>query len=173
MNKSLKIFGIVAILILVPFSIYAGIGIVLLNKIDYKLKGYKLKNIDNQFIYIDLILDIINPSKLDVHIYGYNFNIKLNGVPVANLINKQKKTLVGESTSPLTIGIAIDYKKSFGQILSKEILGYFLTKNYDKIIVSLSGKLKGELLKIPISTKLDFTYTLAEIEEIMSKSQKT
>ncbi|MEK6879111.1 MAG: hypothetical protein AABY22_05855 [Nanoarchaeota archaeon] len=168
----MKIFGIIAALVLIPGAIFVGIGVRLLSKINFKVKSFKVKSLDAQYINIDLVLDVINPSKLDVKIDGYNINVFLNGIKVANLISIYKKTLKGEETSLLTLPIAIDFKKSFGQILSKEIIGYFLTRNYEKIVIRLSGNFKGEILKIPISTKIDITYTLAEIEKLMEESKK-
>ena len=168
MSRGWKIFGIIAALIIIPGGIFAGIAIKNLSKIDFKIKGYKIKGIDGQFVYLDFDIDVINPSNIDVHIAGYNIDVFLNDIIVAHLISKERKILKSESTSLLTLLISIDYNKAFGQIKSKEIIGYFISKNHEKIVVHLKGKFKGEILKIPISTKLDFRYSLKEIEELVN-----
>lgn len=167
MSRAWKIAGIIALLVIVPGGIYAGMGLMALNQTEIEVKSYKVKSVDTQFVHMDIVLEIKNPSKLDVSIEGYDLRVDINGIKVASIISKYAVVLDGLGKTLLTVPVAIDFKKSFDVVKSREILGYFLTRNKEKIIVSLTGKLKGEILKMPISTRLNFKYSLKEIEDLM------
>ena len=152
-------------------GIYAGVNVRLLTKICFSVSGFKIKSLDSKYIYLDILLLVKNPSRLDVTVQGYEIDALLNGVPVSKIVDKNKKVLLGEEVTPLLVPIQIDHEKAFGQIKSKEILAYFLTNNWDKIIVSLDIKFKGEVLNIPISTSVSLKYSLKEIKAIMADSK--
>ena len=164
--------GIISLISLMATGTYAGAGLYALNQVDYQFKSYRIKSVDTQFVHMEVVLNVINPSNLDVHITGYNLHVDINGIEVANLISKSPVNLKGLGVSPLTIPIAIDFRKSFDVIKSKEILGYFITRKKDKIVLSLKGKFFGKILKIPISTNVDFKYSLQEIEDLMKPTVK-
>ncbi len=163
MTKGWKIFWTVTTLIVVPGSIWAGIGIWTLQQICYSVVKYEVKAWNFKSIDLAFTMMIKNPSQLSVEIDGYDIHVALNNVPVARLISNTVKTIEGEKASSLVLPVSIDLEKSFGQIKSKEIIGYFSSKNFDKIVLSLTGKFNGKLLKIPISVKIDSRYTLADI----------
>lgn len=152
-------------------GIYAGVNVRLLTKICFSVSGFKIKSLDSKYIFLDILLLVKNPSRLDVTVQGYEIDALLNGVPVSKIVDKNKKVLLGEEVTPLLVPIQIDHEKAFGQIKSKEILAYFLTNNWDKIIVSLDIKFKGEVLNIPISTSVSLKYSLKEIKAIMADSK--
>ncbi|HRG36900.1 MAG TPA: hypothetical protein PK289_00050 [Bacteroidia bacterium] len=176
MSAGSTIKAILAVLIPGGFivgGIYAGVNVRLLTKICFSIAGFKIKSLDSNYIYLDILLNVKNPSRLDVKVGGYDINATLNGTPVGKIVDKTEKVLLAEQITPLLVPIQIDHNKAFGQIKSKEILGYFLTNNWEKIIVSLDIKFKGEVLRIPISTSVNLSYSLKEIKTMMAESKNT
>lgn len=167
MSKSLKIASIIIITALGIFGIYATIGIRMLMNICYEIAKYKYKGIDIQYIYIDLQLRIFNPSILKVGLNGYNLNVYLNNKWLSDLTSYTPIIIKSEGISTITIPLKIDYLKTFGTIKSKEIINYFLTQQFDKIIITLKGKFSGTVLKIPVSVPVDSSWTLQEIAKTM------
>ena len=169
MTRGWGIATAIFFVIVVPGGIYAGLGIYMLLQIDYKMVGYKLKSWNLQGAEIDFAVNVINPSALDVHIYGYDIDVSINGGLVANIKSTTKKTLVGKTTSTLTIPVSVNFKKSFSSLKSQELITYFATSNFEKIVVNLKGKLKGKLLGVTVSAPLDINYSLKEIIDINTK----
>ena len=165
MTKGWKIFWIVTSAIIIPGGLWAGIGIATLQQICYSVVKYEIRRIDIAARTIEMAFTMMikNPSKLSIGIEGYDIAVALNGVEIAKLVSEAPKTIEGEKATTLVLPVKIDLKKTFGQIKSQEIVGYFITKDFEKIVVSLKGKFNGRLLKIPIAVKVDSKYTLAEI----------
>lgn len=174
MSAGSTIKAILAVLIPGGFivgGIYAGVNIRLLTKICFSIGGFKIKSLDSNYINLDILLNVKNPASLDVKVQGYDIGAMLNGVPIGKIVDKTEKVLLANQITPLLVPITIDHNKAFGQIKSKEILAYFLTNNWEKIVVSLDIKFKGEVLRIPISTSVNLTYSLKQIKEMMAESK--
>lgn len=167
MKDILKALGILALIIGIPGGIYLGVEIYWIMKIDYEIAGYKLKSINSKNINIEFALKVINPSHVDIGINGYDINVYINKIHVANLVSKNKKELKAKTKTNLVLPIDIDMGGSLAVVKSKDIIGYFLTKNYEKIIVSFDGKFLGRAIGIPINAPIKMEYTLAEIIKIM------
>jgi len=169
MSRGWQIFLITAATVLVPGGLYAGVGIYALTNICFNFKRFELTGIDKTFIGINFVLQIKNPSRINVHIDGYDIDVAINGTKVANIISANKKTLAGEKTNILVLPIKINYKETFGVLKSAELISLFAKKEYSKIYISLEGRFNGSLLKIPIRRKINMKYTLAEIVKMASE----
>lgn len=175
MSKGWKIAWIIAAIVLVPGGIYAGIGIYMLMKIDYSMAGYKIKSFNSKFLYIDVSIRIANPSVLAVKVAGYDLLFYLNDVLVANIKNKSPKTIEPNAQTMLTLPLAVDLH-AMDKKKAKEIMGFVITGQWDKITLKVGGKFNGELLKIPVPYKLkpeEWTYTLEDIIKIMQTPAPT
>lgn len=171
MTRGLKILTIVAAAIIIPGGLWAGIGIYALQQICYSVVKYNINSIDfvSKKIDINFTVMIKNPSHLNVTIGGYDISVALNGTEVARLINDHEKIIEAKKTSILILPVKIDVLKTFNQVKSKEIIGYFATKDYEKIVISLNGKFNGKIIKLPISIKVNSQYTFAEIIKQMDE----
>ena len=174
MTRGWQIFLIAATAIIIPGGIWAGMGIAALTKICYNVIKYEITKFNFTNMELSFTLKVKNPSNIKVIIEGYNINIELNGVNVGQIVSKSKKTLKSEqhSTIVIPVNIKID-KKTLGNSKIREVFDYFITKQYEKIFVSLSGHFNGRLLKIPIPVKIDLKYTLAEIINIMDSPDES
>ena len=164
-----KVIGGIAFAAITIAGIYIGWGVKLLVALCYEITGYKLKSIDFQYLDLEFSVRVNNPSHIEVGIEGYNIDIFINNIWVANVTAKNPQTIGAEKSSILTIPVKVDYKKVFGIVRSKAILSYFANNQFEKIVVSLKGKFVGSALKIPISTKLELQQNLLQITEAYMK----
>ena len=169
MKTGWKIFWTLTTLFLASSGVYAGIGVNLLLQVCYSITKYRITGIDSKYIHIDFMMQVFNPSKLNVGITGYNIDVYLNDTKVSNLSSAKPKTLEGEKPSTLTLPIKIDYLNVFEKVKSQSVVNLFLNKKFDKIIFTFKGNFKGSLLKIPISKDIELKYTLKEIQDIMNE----
>lgn len=153
-------------------GVYIALGIKRLLQISYYLEGYKFEGFDVRYIYLKLFLLVKNKSDVAVNIKRYFINVLLNDKLVAILSSKKNKTIEAEKSSKLELPIKIDYNNVFGKLKSKEIMGYFVNKEYDKIIFSLKGKFSGSILKIPIFAPLKIQMSLKDIIVSMDNPQE-
>ena len=168
MKNAAKILGV---LILVPTAILAGYitaGVILLKRIDYEMTGYSLKGINKGILSLILELKIINPSFIKVGIDKYDLTVSINNIPVSKLSSKIPILIQANDFTEISIPVDVDIEKSFGVLKSREIIGYFIAQQYDKITIFVRGDFGATVMKIPISTKIDEKWTLKEISEIMS-----
>lgn len=168
MSRGWAVFWSLLALVAVPGGIYVGVNVYMLMKVCVSLSGYKLKGIDKDGnILLEFGLKVKNPSQLAVDIYGYSIDVDLNGNFGANAKSDKHKKLVANETSVLMINVKIDPVKTFGALKSKEVVGSFLTGQFDKIVVNLKGNFVGKLLGVKINMPVDFKYSLKEILDIM------
>ena len=168
MSRGWAIFTGIFFLVLVPAGAYVGVQVYKLMRVCFGMVGYKLIGFQGNDVKLQFTIAVKNPSNLKVGILGYNIDIDINGQKVANLTSGTYKELLPNQTSNLELLANIDLKKSFGAVGSKEILNYFFTSQFDKIIVNINGKFKGSLLKVPVNIPVTFKYSLREILQIMN-----
>ena len=147
-------------------SIYAGIGVKKLMSICYNIVGYKLK-LDLEYLYLDLTMQLKNPSFLKVGIEGYNIDVYLNNKWVAKVAKKNHEEITSESATIINIPIKIKYQKLINTVGGKEIINAFSNKEFGKIFVILRGTFDGAVLKIPVHVPVDYKITLEEVIKIM------
>lgn len=169
MTRGFKILTGITLALIIPGGICAAISLKLLTKICVKPAAFKIIDINGTFIKFELSLSIKNPSITDVELDGYDLDVFINNIKVANLLSGTKNIIQGKATSTINLPITIYHKNAFGPAQAQELATLFITRQLNKILVTLKGKFIGEALKMPISTKLNFKYTLAEIKKIMAE----
>lgn len=167
--KALKILGAIALAIIIPGGIVIGVSAYMLTKICYKPVDFKIFSADLKTIKGEIVMRVKNPSMISIGIAGYDFTVFINGTKIARLINTDKTTIEKGAVSVLGIPITISLDKIVDFAKSSELLALFLTRNTGKIIVSLSGDLKGEVAGFPISTAVEFKYSVDEIRKLASE----
>lgn len=163
MNRNWKIALALAAAIIIPGGTYAAIAAYWLGKICYNIYGFRILSADSKYVSIELTLEVKNPSSINITIEGYDLGVSLNNFKVAQIESKDLKVLSAGAVSYLNIPIKINHQEVFGAVKSGEFITNVLLKNFDKINVALGGKFLGEILKIPVSTKIKMNYTVAEI----------
>lgn len=171
MSKGIKILIGVAIAVLVPGGIALAYGLDRIFKICYNISSYKFSS-DLQFAYLDLQMQVKNPSFIAIGINGYSMDVFINDKKVAKIENLNTKIIEPQKASTLNIPVKIDLIRSASTLLSSEIINYFGSKKFDKIIVSISGKFNGKIMKIPVSFPIALKYSLKEIQQIMDSPAK-
>lgn len=171
MNRGWKIAAVVAAAILIPGGTYAAITAYWLGKISCKFDWIKILSIDPKFISLEIILQVKNPSAVSIKIEGYDLGVSLDGFKVAQIKSKEVKVLKAGEVSYLSIPVKINHQEVFGAVKSGEFLANILLKSFDKINVSLEGRLLAEVLKVPVSTKVKLNYTVAEILKMKEESK--
>ncbi|PCJ55966.1 MAG: hypothetical protein COA79_20365 [Planctomycetota bacterium] len=151
-------------------AIYSAITARNLTRMDYNVSGFKVVEIDNRFIHLDIRIDVINPADWDVVIKKYNLDVFLNDTWVANSQSATKKKIASNDTSRLTISISIDYKKIFGLLGSAKMLALFGAGDVDNIYLGIKGSFSGKLLGYEVISPIDEKLTLREITAAASKS---
>lgn len=151
-------------------GIYAGIGVKKLMSICYNIVKYEYK-LDLEYLYLDLTLQLKNPSFLKVGIDGYDLDVYLNNKWVAKVAKIKHEEIASEGISFIAIPIKIKYIKLINTIGGKEIINAFSNKEFHKIVIIVRGKLYGEVLKIPVNVPVDYKITLAEIIKIMDEPE--
>ena len=169
MGQGIKILigGLLAAALL--YGIYVAIGVKKLMNFCFEMTGYKIRKIDFKYIYLDLKLTFFNPSDLDADLIEYLFTIYLNGKQVSVLRSTAPVTLVGKAATDIIIPVQIDFFKTFGAAKSREIVGYFANKEFDKIVITARGSFKGKVVGITKTINMDEKWTLAEIAKTMSE----
>lgn len=155
--------------IAIPGGFFIGASVIAMKKICYKVSGFNIISINKNNIKFELLIKVKNPSKINIQIEGYDFNVGINNVQVAKILNSTSKTLKPQQVSEVAIPINIDTDAVFGAVKSKEIIFSFLTRNLDKISLTLNGKFIGEMAKIPIKKAVSINYTL---QQILDESKK-
>ena len=168
MSRGLKIAGGILIVAIASFGIYAGLGVRALMAICYNMVKYQLKNITSDAIYIDFTLKLSNPSFLSVDVNGYHLDVYLNNKFIANVTSADHATIASKGISTITIPLKVAYLKTFSAAVSRDLISNFANQRFEKIIVSLKGKLNGTVLKVPVNVPVDTKWTLKEIETIMN-----
>jgi len=163
MTREWRIFLTALGIVVIPGGIYAGITAHFLTKICYKLWGFKIVDIGKKDIKFNLVIMVKNPARVDLNIEGYEFDVEVNGVPVARIENNNEKVIDGQGVSYLTIPISFGYEKFIKKTNWAELVALFITGQSDKIFISLNGKFMGGIFKIPISRKVKVKMSLAEI----------
>jgi len=163
MTREWRIFLTALGIVVIPGGIYAGITAHFLTKICYKLWGFKIVDVSNKAVKFELIIMVKNPARVDLNIEGYEFDVEVNGVPVARIENNNEKVIDGQGVSYLTIPISFGYEKFIKKTNWAELVALFITGQSDKIFISLNGKFMGGIFKIPISRKVKVKMSLAEI----------
>lgn len=167
--KALKIILCVAIAVIVPAGTFIGLGLYNLKKICYKVSDIVLDSITFKTAKLILKIKVKNPSSIAVNITGYDFAIQMNGVEVAKITNSDKKELGAGQVSELSVPLTIQLDKVYDVAKSVEMLGYFLTRQMSKIVLTLNGEFRGSVLKVPVSTGVNFSYNLEEIKKIAAE----
>lgn len=165
----LKILGAIALAIIVPGGIVIGVSAYMLTKICYKPVDFAILSADIKTFKCELKMKVKNPSMISVGIVGYDFDVFINGIKIATLVNKDKAIIEKGAVSVLTIPITVALDKIVDFVKSSELIGLFLTRNIGKIIVSLNGNLKGEVAGFPISTAVEFKYSIDEIKKLAAE----
>jgi LEA14-like dessication related protein len=169
LSRNVKILMAIGAAIAIPGGFIIGASIIAMKKICYKVSGFNMLSIDTKNIKFELLIKVKNPSKINIQIQGYDFNVKINNVQVAKINNSTKKTLIPQQVSEIAVPIDIDVNAIFGAVKSKEIILNFLSRKLDKISLTLEGKFIGEMAKIPIKKDVSINYTL---QEVLDESKK-
>ena len=152
------------------FAVYSALTIRNLARMDFSVSGFKVVEIDNRFIHLDIGIDVINPADLDVIIKKYNLDIFINDIWVANSQSATKKRITANQTSKLTLSISVDYKKTFGLLGSAKMLALFSSGDVDNIYLGVKGSFSGKLMGYEIVSPIDEKLTLREITAAATKS---
>ena len=166
MSKGVKIAIGILLAVFVPGGIALAYGLDRIFKICVNINSYKFKT-DLQYAFLDLQLQVKNPSFIAIGINSYSIDIFLNDKKIGKVENFNTKIIEPQKISYLSIPVKMDLIKSTATVLSSEIINYFGQKQYDKIIVSLNGKFTGKVMKIPVTFPITLKYSLKEIQQIM------
>lgn len=130
----------------------------------YTISSFRFSSINTNGISFSLILNIVNQSDIDINIKGYNFNVYLNDIKLANIISSQSQIWAKRSTSPIAVNINVkwnDLSINIGKIT--ELVRYYIT-NKSKLLLKIDGKLSAEAFKISIKDyPFDMQFTIAEL----------
>jgi LEA14-like dessication related protein len=169
MKDFAKIGGVVLGAALLFLGAEVSIGLYAFTKITAAYKSFFINKIDlkNKKITIVVELFIKNPSPFSIVINSYNFNFLLNGFKIGNTKSEKTKEIAGKSYSVLSLPIEVDFNSAFPKQMVGDILNYFISNQYDKIILMVDGKISGSTLKIPINKNIELNYSLQDIQKIM------
>lgn len=168
MKVILKTIGIVALTAVTFAGVWAGIGIKNLMNICWKITKYDFR-VDLEYIYVNLTIQIRNPSHLSVGINGYKLGVYLNNHWVADVSESKRENLTPGELITINVPVKVKFIKTFGAIKSRTVVNAFLRKEFDKIYVTLKGNLDGNILGINKGVSVDEKFTFAEILKIMNE----
>lgn len=149
-------------------SVYLGNQVRNFKKIDYKVYGFKIKNIGGGVIDLILSLEIHNPSAINLDVNGYSFDATVNGIKAAAINSDAKRTLLKRSKSILDIPITIKFAELINKTDWAKIIESYITGNTDKIFVNLDGYISGSVAKIPITRKIGVS---ASVKDLVQKNE--
>lgn len=153
----------------VAVAVFITISINDLLRVCYELTEYKLKSIDDKYVYIDLKLRVKNPAKLNITIKGYYIDVFINNKWVANTQNKDKKVIHGGTTDFIEMASAVNHQKTWAVFQSQSILDLLSSANTKNVSVELRGKFHGSVLGYSINVPIKIKTSLKEIEESAKK----
>ena len=173
--------------LVLALSIVTAVEISDIEKICYRMGGYKLLGFTdaagNRMAFADLIDALLNkkqifvdmeiyikihdPLKVDVDINGYNFNVSVNDIKVANIKTKQKQKITGGGNTTLTIPVKIDLQYVNKVLNNDSILTYFAYQQWDKIKIGIDGSINGGIIGIFVNKKISTSMTLADLQKEM------
>lgn len=135
------------------------------SKYDFKFKGYKIDISGLKTAKIQLYLDLINKFGKDITIKSYNFDVSLNGVNIANIVNNNLIKLANNQSTPITLVATFNPLLVAKTGLNLQTLQDFFTDK-SKIIVGIKGKISTEVLgisvnDIPVNVKEPLTSFIA------------
>ena len=165
MTRGWTIFLAATAAIVIPGGIWAGVGIAALRKIGSKVVKYQITKIEKSSLGMSITVLVKNPSEFRILIRGYNINIALNGVNLGNITDRTTKIIKANTQSTLVIPVnfSLEKRPAEEKKILNQVLINFATLQYKKINVSLNGKFRGEILKIPVPVQIDMNYTFEEI----------
>jgi hypothetical protein len=160
---------------------YTGIGVyTLIKQLCYKMSGISVAGFrkddgtatSNPFgakwLDLDLTIKIINPSYLTIFLNSYNFTVYINGFPVADINKNQIVSLLKGSAQVIHVLVSVDLKSGSALFKDGRFLAEFASKQYDQIILSISGTATASLFNIPkkfnISTSMPMQSIIDEME---------
>ena len=163
-----NIIAIVA-LIIISVSIYMYVQYTKALKYCWKINAglTKIFSMGIKMVKMDLALDFKNSSDIDLSVYGYTFDISLNGIKVATVKNTDKQLIKANSFSVFNLGIEFSPEQAFKDNKTKlvELSSAFLA-NKKNILFSISGEVTAGILgmkveKVPVSMNLSLAELLA------------
>lgn len=118
---------------------------------DYKIKDFKIDNIDGTNVTISLAVDIKNKSSFKVKIREYDFQLSFKGIPFANTKSNVEMEILPESVFTFKTSGVISIEKAKTAIMPfvKDVL------NKKPINVQINGFIKIKFLGIPSTIKFD------------------
>lgn len=157
--KSLLIVGGVVGLYYVISGLYE------LKSICYKYLGFKVSNIDlfNNTASIQVMVGLSNPSHFGAKIDGYNFDVYINNVHIANLVNNSVKLdIYAHGNGIIILPITIDYSKLGTLVLP--ILTALINKNWSGLTLHVTGSLIGEIAGIKFNKGIILEKSISDIK---------
>jgi LEA14-like dessication related protein len=118
---------------------------------DYKIKDFKIDNIDGTNVTISLAVDIKNKSSFKVKVKEYDLQLAFKGIPFANTKSNVEMEILPESVFTFkTSGvISLDKAKTAIMPFVKDVM------NKKPINVQINGYLKVQFLGIPSTIKFN------------------
>jgi LEA14-like dessication related protein len=169
MNNYIKIAAVIFVSLLLIGGAEAALGIYAFKSIEasYKSKSFFINKIDTTGVQMEVTLIVKNPSPFSLIINGYDLIVSINGAKIATLKSATPKEIKGNQYSNLNLPITVNWKNSFPQGTGNNIFNYFILKEYEKIVLNISGKFSGSTLKIPVNKNININYSLKEIQELI------
>ena len=118
----------IVILLIVAVLIYLYVQYTKALKYCWKINAGKTKifSMGIKMVKMDLALDFKNASDLDLSVYGYTFDISLNGIKVATVKNTNKQLIKANSFSVFNLIVEFSPEQAFKDNKSKQIYKMFI-----------------------------------------------
>ncbi len=167
-----NIIAIVVLIILVVL-IYLYVQYTKALKYCWKINAglTKIFSMGIKLVKMDLALDFKNTSDLDLSVYGYTFNVLLNGIKVATVKNTTKQLIKANSFSVFNLIVEFSPEQAFKDNKAKiiELTSAFIV-NKKNILFTISGEVTAGILgmkveKVPVSITLSLAELLAPSTE--------
>lgn len=171
----------------IKFSLFAGIsaliaGIYMFYKYQikqalsycYKIANISILKVSTSLISLKVFVKIQNKSSFFIELKGYDFDIYVNSLYVANVKSDNTQIIANNAISDINFQIDFDPGNIFKVSDIALIVGYFLTDK-SKIVISIKGNFVAKMNFIRIKMPVDFKMTLAELmsTDSQSESKKT
>ncbi len=126
----------------------------------------RIEKIGIKQVKMNLALDFKNTADIDLNVYGYSFDVLLNGVKVGGVVNESEQKIKSNGFSIFNLGIDFSPEQAFKDNKSKalNLAKDFLT-NKENIILTVKGTVSAGALgikmeKVPLAIDFSLAWLL-------------
>ena len=156
MKRGLIIFGIIGMA--AGLTWYIRRQIRLLGDYCFEMKGHRVTYLRLQRTVVEVDLEVLNRSDIDVKIDSYAFNVSVNGTMVSRVLSKGPRTLTAKGKTILTLIIDFDPRVVLKRALTVDMLTGItkgdLTISLDGTVSVSHAGIKAKNVPVKLTKKL-------------------